>query len=69
MLDASESIQIENWPKMLKFTTEVLSEAEIDEDNVRVGLMTYRHNATVEFNMNEFHDKKRMFERIENVSF
>jgi hypothetical protein len=67
VLDASESIQTENWPKMLKFTTEILSEAEIDEDNVRVGLLTYRHNTTVEFNLNEYHDKKRMFEAIDSV--
>lgn len=68
VLDASESITSQNWPKMLRFTTEILSEAEIDEDNVRVGVLTYRHNATVEFNLGDYHDKAKMFAAIQNVS-
>ncbi|XP_045165576.2 uncharacterized protein LOC123529337 [Mercenaria mercenaria] len=69
VLDASESIQLPNWPKMLTFTTEILGEAEIDEDNVRVGLLTYRHNASVEFNLNEYHKKDAMFGAIKSVPY
>ncbi|KAL4226368.1 hypothetical protein ACF0H5_014351 [Mactra antiquata] len=69
ILDASESITLPNWPKMLKFATEILADAEIDDDNVRVGLLTYRHNATVEFHLDDYHNKKQMFNAITSIPY
>lgn len=67
ILDSSESIGNDNWPKMLDFTKAIFDEAEIDADNVRVGVMTYRHNSTVEFHLDDYHDKEKMFEAIDKV--
>ena len=68
VLDSSESITGPNWPKMLDFTKAIFEDAEINEDNVRVGVLTYRHNSTVEFHLDDYHNKDQMFEAIDNVS-
>lgn len=52
---------------MLDFTKEIFDDADIDDDNVRVGVMTYRHNATVEFHLDEYHNKAKMFDAIDKV--
>lgn len=67
VLDSSESITSPNWPKMLDFTKTILADADIDNDKVRVGVLSYRHNTTVEIHLEDYHTKKDLFEAIDKV--
>ncbi|KAH3828049.1 hypothetical protein DPMN_129998 [Dreissena polymorpha] len=69
VLDSSESITSPNWPKMLDFCKNVLQEADIDNDKVRVGVLSYRHNTTVEFHLDDFHNKQLLFDAIDKIKY
>ncbi|XP_052778428.1 uncharacterized protein LOC128215858 [Mya arenaria] len=69
VLDSSESIQSENWPKMLDFTVSILKDADIDDDEVRVGVLSYRHNTTVEIHLDDYHNRDDLFNAIQSIRY
>ena len=56
-----------NFPIVLNFTKKFLLPANIESDDVRVGLINFASNVKVEFYLNTFSSKQEMFHAIDNV--
>ena len=67
MLDSSTSVGQDNYAKMLKFCKDFLHAANIDSGDVRVGVVSYSTKVTVEFNLNEYKNRKDLNEAIDNI--
>jgi hypothetical protein len=53
LTDASESLSEENFVKMMKFMTDIVSSVD-DSDTVRIGSVTYNHFTYINFYLDQF---------------
>ncbi|XP_065931359.1 collagen alpha-4(VI) chain-like isoform X2 [Magallana gigas] len=64
LLDSSTSVGNDNYDKMKSFVTKFLHYANIDNGDVRVGLLSYSTRVTVEFKLNSKSTKADVFDAV-----
>ncbi|KAH3749755.1 hypothetical protein DPMN_184266, partial [Dreissena polymorpha] len=69
ILDSSTSVQIQNWNTMLAATQTLVSGLDIDNGNVRVGVVVFSNNATVELFLNSHLSKHTLIEAIGRLKY
>lgn len=69
MLDASTSVTEFNFQLQLAFVQDLIKPAEIDNGNVRVGLLTYSTEVYVQFQLNTYGTKADIINAISNVPY
>ncbi|XP_061187018.1 collagen alpha-1(XIV) chain-like [Saccostrea echinata] len=67
ILDSSTSVGNDNFDKMKAFVKKFLQPANIGCGEVRVGLMTFSTQVTIEFHLNTYYTKAEVFDAIDNV--
>ena len=67
ILDSSTSVGNDNYDKMKDFVKKFLHSANIDNGEVRVGLLSYSTNVKVEFQLNSYGSKTEVFDAVDAV--
>ena len=68
ILDSSTNVGDDNFNIMLQFVKDFLTYwANIDSGDVRVGIVTYSTNVTVEFQLNDLSTKTEIFDTIDQI--
>ncbi|KAL5006010.1 hypothetical protein ScPMuIL_017168 [Solemya velum] len=69
VLDSSSSVGKHNFRKMLAFTREFLSNADIDGGSVRVGVVIYSTDVYVQFHLREHHTKASLLLALDSIRY
>lgn len=69
VLDASTSVTELNFQLQLAFVQDLMKPADIDNGNVRVGLLTYSTDVYTQFYLNEYNSKSAIINAIGNVPY
>ena len=70
LLDQSSSIlSVTNFKKELQFVVEVIDSLDIDQQKTQVAVLKFGSNAYIEFNLNEFHTRKELANRIIKIQW
>lgn len=69
VLDASKSLGVDNYEKMKGFVKRLLDGADIDNGDVRVGIVSYSTKANVEFMLNSYNTKADVFDAVNSISW
>ena len=69
VLDASTSVTEPNFKLMLDFLKDFLYIANIDDGNVRVGVVIYSTQVHIQFQMNEYTSKGEVYRAIDNIPY
>ena len=67
ILDSSTSVGNNNYDKMKDFVKKFLHSANIDNGEVRVGLLSYSTTVKVEFQLNTFGSKTEVFNAVDAI--
>ena len=72
-VDASGSIGLNNFKKIIDYVINVVTRLDISNSNsnfggTRVGLLTFADNAKLEFHLNQFTDKRELMNAL-NVRY
>ena len=68
-MDSSTSVTEANFVLMKDFVKDFLTIADIDNGNVRVGIVLYSTNVHVEFNLNTYRTKNDVFDAIDSIPY
>lgn len=69
VLDASKSLGLDNYEKMKGFVKRLLDGTDIDNGDVRVGIVSYSTKANVEFMLNSYNTKADVFDAVNSMSW
>ena len=69
LLDASSSVGGEDFQNVLTFVAHLLKEAEIDNGQVRVGLMSYSTDVHIHFHLGAFKKEADIKREIEETPY
>jgi len=69
ILDASGSIDQQNFDKVIAFTKSVVQELPIDNGRVRFGLVTFSDNANNQWNLNRYTLRTDVLAALDNVVY
>ncbi len=69
ILDTSGSVGIRNFVSMKNFVMKIIDEMNVRYNGVRVALITYSRNATLNINLNQFTSKTLMKKAISKLSY
>ena len=69
VLDASSSVTSENFEEVKNFTKDLLSTADIDNGNARVGVNVFSSGNKVAFNLNTYDNKDDVFGAIDAIRY
>ena len=69
VLDSSSGITEPNFNVMKDFMKDFLSNANIDDGNVRVGVISYSTKDNLQFYLNEHQDKRALFRAIDRMPY
>ena len=69
VLDASTSVTAPNFELMKDFVKDFLFIADIDNGNVRVGIIIYSTEDYVQFQLNTYSSKVEIFDAIDNIPY
>ena len=69
VLDASTSVTAPNFELMKDFVKDFLFIADIDNGNVRVGIIIYSTEDYVQFQLNTYRSKVEIFDAIDNIPY
>ena len=69
VMDSSTSVTEANFVLMKDFVKDFLTIADIDNGNVRVGIVLYSTNVHVEFNLNTYRTKNDVFDAIDSIPY
>ena len=69
VLDSSTSVGASNWRLELKFLSDIVKHLHIGAEEVRVGLVTYNTEATVQFGLSSHTSKAALLSAIGSVKF
>ncbi|XP_069108493.1 collagen alpha-4(VI) chain-like [Argopecten irradians] len=69
VLDSSTSVGTDNFREMLDFVRDMLLDADVDSGSVRVGIVLYSTDVSIEFHLNAFDNKPELFLAIENIRY
>uniref|UniRef100_A0A8W8KW43 VWFA domain-containing protein n=1 Tax=Magallana gigas TaxID=29159 RepID=A0A8W8KW43_MAGGI len=67
MLDSSTSVGNDNYDKIKSFVIKFIQYANIDNGDVRVGLLSFSTQVTVEFKLNSYSTKADMFDAVNAI--
>lgn len=69
VLDASTSVTAPNFELMKGFVRDFLTDADIDNDKVRVGVVIYSTADYVMFQLNEYKTKAAVLNAVDNIPY
>lgn len=69
VLDSSTSVTEPNFKLVLDFLKDFLDYADVDNGNVRVGVVLYSTKVQVEFHMNAYSTKSELMTAIDNIPY
>lgn len=69
ILDSSTSVTGSNFKLMKNFVNELLSNADIDSGNARVGVVIYSTNVQVEFQLNKYHSNADVEKAVNDIAY
>ena len=69
VVDASTSVTENNFLVMKDFIKDFLFNANIDDGNVRVGIIIYSTEDYLQFHLNEYQDKLALFTAIDDIPY
>lgn len=69
ILDSSTSVGEDNYVKILQFTKDLLKSSDIDNGNVRIGIVSYSTEVTVHFHLKDFKTKAEVYNAIDNIKY
>ena len=69
LVDTSTSVKKKNVRHVITFIKELLSEAEIDQGIVRVGMATFSTNVHIHFHLNSYETKAQILAAVDNITF
>lgn len=69
LLDASTSVGINNFRRILNLTKALLSKADIDSGSVRVAAMTFSTETHINFHLHALTTKSGVFHAIDNIPY
>ncbi|XP_060576962.1 cartilage matrix protein-like [Ruditapes philippinarum] len=68
-LDSSGSLSSEDFEKELRFTQNVASVFDLDDDKVRVGLITFSKTVTPHFGLGDYKNRGDLFRKISDITW
>lgn len=68
-MDASTSVQQDNWNKILLSTRRLVQEIDIDGDKVRIGVIVFGNDAEVKFHLNSYNNKPDILRAISRIRY
>ncbi|KAK3599021.1 hypothetical protein CHS0354_012500 [Potamilus streckersoni] len=69
ILDASTSVTEANYKKMLTFCKDFLGDAAIDSGSVRVGVVIYSTDVSIQFHLNRYSKKTDLLAAIDKIPY
>ena len=69
ILDSSTSVTEPNFKLMLDFLKDFLFVANVDDGNVRVGVIIYSTDVFIQFHLNEYRSKSDVFMAIDDIPY
>ena len=69
VIDSSTSVGARNFIKIINFVRSMIENADISQDAVRVGLLTFSSTATIRFNLNEVNSRGEFLQRLERIPY
>lgn len=69
ILDSSTSVSQVNFRKMLEFCKDLILGADIDNGNVRIGVVIYSTDVYVQFHLNEYDNRLEVADAIDNIPY
>lgn len=69
VLDSSTSVGLDNFQLMKNFIKDLVSYADVDSGNVRVGVVIYSSAVQVEFQMNRYKTKAEVMDSIDDIVY
>ncbi|CAL8337061.1 unnamed protein product [Gadus morhua 'NCC'] len=67
LIDSSGSIRSDEYQKMKDFMKAMIGKSQVGQEMVHVGVMQFSTSKTMEFQLNNFHDKGGMLKAIDNM--
>ncbi|XP_063436580.1 fibropellin-1-like [Mytilus trossulus] len=69
VLDASGSVKINNFKKMLDFCKAFLAKADIESGNIQAGILSYSYNAKIEFQIGTFSTTLDIQNAVDGINY
>lgn len=69
ILDSSTSVSEKNFQLMKEFVADLLENADVDSGHVRVGVLTYSTEVSVEFHLREYSRKTEVLAAISRIPY
>lgn len=69
LVDTSRSVKKKNVRHVITFIKKLLSEAEIDQGVVQVGMATFSTNVHIHFHLNSHKTKAQILAAVDNITF
>lgn len=69
VVDSSESIRVERFPKVIDFLVSILDELEIGSEKTRVGAVTFNDAASVQFPLQAYNNKHDVISAVKRLKF
>ncbi|KAG7274209.1 hypothetical protein CRUP_007646 [Coryphaenoides rupestris] len=67
LIDSSGSIRQEDYQKMKDFIKSMIGKSQVGQDMVHVGVIQFSTTLTLEFPLNSFFDRSKMWKAIDNM--
>lgn len=69
ILDASGSVGPEDFSLLLTFVSNVLEEWDIDQEQIRIGMLRFATDHEVLFQLKEYDDKDDLIRAVGNIQY
>ena len=69
LVDASGSIQYQNWPIIKNFIRNVVNDFDVGPRKVQVGIATFGDNVNLEFHLNRYYTKADVLQHINQMRY
>ncbi|XP_025106489.1 collagen alpha-3(VI) chain-like isoform X11 [Pomacea canaliculata] len=69
VIDTSTSVTEANFAKVKSFVKDFLSNTDIDSGNVRVGIVIYSTEVSVQFQLNEYRNKRDIMSAVDRIPY
>ena len=69
LLDASSSVGAEDFQNVLTFVKHLLQDADIDDGQARVGLLSFSTDINIHFQLGEFRKKRDILKAVDKTPY
>ena len=69
VIDASDSIRIERFPRVTQLLTSVVEQMDIGSERVRVGAVKFANSTSILFHLNAYTSKHDVMGAVGSISF